>query len=100
MNIKNMMSRSAKRVNRSTIEGLAIGLVELSERDLQHISGGNPNTDTAPGCGGFIITTVTGPDGKTTTTVGPCHCNLLKGFDTIGSELLLDDNSILTPFLP
>ena len=96
-----MMSRSAKRVNRSTIEGLAIGLVELSERDLQCISGGNRNTDTASGCGGFIVTTVTGSDGKTTTTVAPCHCIIVvQGFKTIGSNLLLDDNSILTPFRP
>lgn len=45
MNTKNLMYRAVKRVNRFTIEDLAIDLVELSERDLQHINGGvDPRT--------------------------------------------------------
>lgn len=45
MNTKNLIYRAVKRVNRSTIEDLAIDLVELSERNLQHINGGvNPRT--------------------------------------------------------
>ena len=90
MNIKNMLSRSTKRVNRSTIEGLAIGLVELSERDLQHISGG---TSTAAGCGGNHVKTTVSPNGTITVSVSPCHCKPVKKFDAlVESELLLDDS--------
>ncbi len=47
MNTKNLISRSVKRVNGFTIQDLAIDLVELSEKDLQHIVGGFELTDSA-----------------------------------------------------
>lgn len=40
MNIKNLMSRAIKRVNRFSIQDLSVELAELSEKDLQHINGG------------------------------------------------------------
>lgn len=40
MNIKNMMSPAIKRVNRFSTQDLSVELIELSEKDLQHIVGG------------------------------------------------------------
>ena len=40
MKTQNLMSRSFKPANRITIQDLSTGLIELSEKDLQHIVGG------------------------------------------------------------
>jgi hypothetical protein len=71
MNTKNLMSRSVKHVNRSTIDDLAIDLVELSERDLQHISGGfrhGGGCNCGRGGGGTTTTTTTTTSNGTSTT--------------------------------
>jgi len=77
MNTKNLISRAVKRVNRSTVRNLAIDLVELSEKDLQRIVGGDGDP-----CGGGIVstTTTTFPDGTsiTTTTYKTCTCKSLS----------------------
>lgn len=66
MNTKNLISRSVERVNSFTIQDLAIDLIELSEKDLQNISGGRHN---GCGCGGTTTTTTTTTsNGGTTTT--------------------------------
>ena len=78
MNTKNLMSRSVKRVNRSTVRNLAMDLVELSEKDLQRVVGGFGD----PCGGGVTSTTVTttrdGTTTTTTTTYLPCTCKSLS----------------------
>ena|SRR4028118_1271568 len=91
MNTKNLMSRSVKRVNRSIFQNLAMDLVELSERDLQHISGGsNPTycacgrvitcTDPRPtglgGSKGGGSTGLGGPKGDGPNDVSACNCQV------------------------
>ena len=71
MNPTNLMSRSAKCVNRFTIQDLPIDLVELSERDLQRIVGGFADGGCRCGGGGTTTTTTTtttSSGGTTTTT--------------------------------
>jgi hypothetical protein len=77
MNTKNLMSRSVKRVNRSTVRKLPIDLVELSEKDLKRVVGGFGD----PCGGGVTSTTVTTTrDGTTTTTTTylPCTCKSIS----------------------
>jgi hypothetical protein len=110
MNIKNLMAQSTKRVNCFTIEDLKIDLVELSERDLQHISGGFCHCTCNGGGGGnppgTVTITISGPNNEVTVVKTPsssssgsnpttpaCNCQPIKssggqwatlsGFDSI-----------------
>jgi hypothetical protein len=86
MNTKNLMSGSVKPVNHSTVQNLAIDLVELSEKDLKRVVGGFGDP-----CGGGIIsitvTVTTNPDGTTTTTTTttylPCTCSSSNQSDSL-----------------
>ena len=87
MNTKNLMSQVVKSVNRFNIEDLPIDWVELSEKDLENISGGyRYNGCHCGGGGGTTTTTTTTSNGGTTTTTtttsnpttAPCNCQPVR----------------------
>jgi len=99
MNTKNLMSQVVKSVNRFNIEDLPIDWVELSEKDLENISGGyryngchcgggggTTTTTTTTSNGGTTTTTTTTSNGGTTTTTtttsnpttAPCNCQPVR----------------------
>jgi hypothetical protein len=80
MNTKNLMSQVVKSVNRFNIQDLPIDLVELSERDIQHISGGSNPTYCA--CGRVITCTDPRPTGL---GGGPTGLGGRKGGDPTGA---------------
>jgi natural product precursor len=91
MNTKKFIFQSVKRVNSFTVQDLAIDLIELSEKDLQNISGGHNGC----GCGGTTTTTTTTTSsGGTTTTTTTTTTNHLTQtasalrIDSISSDFI------------
>jgi bacteriocin-like protein len=74
MSTKNLTSGLVKRVNRFTIDGLEVNLVELSEKDLQHINGG-VSPRSCP-CGRTVLGCT---DDSRFTLPGACSCQLSQG---------------------
>ncbi len=106
MNTKNLMSQVVKSVNRFNIQDLPIDLVELSERDIQYISGGSVPTycacgrvrdctsprPTGGGLNGTRPTTTTTFPNTSTVMPAPCNCQTLTFSLTLSVPTLRFDS--------